>query len=515
MQAAGYAWGTTITQAIVTGPQGGAFQYNGASCSLNSGSGDGGTQFPVLNGSGGSIISGECIVRAPESSGVYIGLNITPEDFGASAGSSSDQATYLDDAITFAENNPNTCASFGGGPYTVSTMESVATDWTCLIFHNTQFVPYSNGQTILTISASHVLALGSAWVNNSSAGKTGIIPLAFQPANPASSVNSIQNFNTVSMGCWDTTECVAFKPGPRYSGSDSEQYWNNIHFWSRDTLRSVWLANASDNVGGGANDNSISGTIYQTGGTVNVGVQIDEGQHNVFPFLSCNGVNGGTSPLSTPSCIRVAANAAGGQSNSDNDFQDVRAESDTCDINTDTYRLLVKSPAGSTNCGTTFPSVSLGTGGSGSSPVAIPGFAYQGNNQNPAWPSAQSLLTGVDGADVLNGPLTLHDIVQTALCGPGTNGAPGTITNAGTWNFTIPTARATYLVTVTQNINSTLLWTAYITSDGVTNVGAITPNTGSWSSITLSTNALTGTFTNNTGSSGTFACSLLEIGPVP
>ncbi len=421
---------------------GGTFTVvRGSLISANCTGGDGGTTFQAASSQGGCLTD-----RYWKRS---IGDYVTPEDFGGQSSVTTDQASYWNKAISYAENNLGTCALFGGGPYYISSLTPISTDFTCLQFNNTEIVPYAASSTILTLSASHVTFIGMPYVNNSGTAKTSVVGMVVGPANPASTTNSIQNFNTFGMGCWDLTDCIDFKPGPRYSGADSEQYWNNVNFWSRDTLRTIWLANASDNIGGGANNNIFSGTIYQTGGTVNAGVQIDEGQHNDFKFLSCNGVNGGTSPLSTPSCFRVAANAAGGQTNSDNIIEDIRTESDTCDINSDTSFLSVLSNGPATNCGTAHPAVNLATNGSNANPVAIPGFGYQANSQISAYPNAMSVVNSIYGLWIETGGLQLWTpttVSSLPTCNAANKGLIEAVTDANSpsYNSTLTGGSTTY-----------------------------------------------------------------------
>jgi hypothetical protein len=266
--------------------------------------------------------------------------------------------------------------------------------------------PMSDSFTMIRIASSHDTIRNIGFVNGTK--KIGIVAIKLAPVNESSSTPSNINYNVIDNVSMITTRNyewaagLLLRPGPSHGGL----YFNSISnvFINNPTIGVYFEGTGASGSSSGDNGNIFTNVnVVQTGSAVvNAGFYIVEGGSNHFYGGSCNGVNGGTSPLATPTCFYVAENAPNGSTNGENTIDGLRAEGNKLDwdigtqytgginVNGSTYRFRNGAPF-----------VWLSEPTSGRIPTYIRGYEYDQNSATTTLGAVNGVIMG--GSKVLLG----------------------------------------------------------------------------------------------------------------
>jgi len=222
-----------------------------------------------------------------------------------------------------------------------------------------------------------------------------------------------QTFNTIFdvwiQNCYTGIQIASGKP---ILGVDSGAWYNNfISVQIQYTLRGIWL---SGTAGHSAGNNRNGFSQLRIGQSTNTGIQIDEGNTNVFNQVHIEGVDTASSPSATPTAIIIAQIGASGADNNSNTFVGCVLEANTRSLNNaNSYSEFYGCEFGSpySMLLTQNPKVMVG-GDPSLTPQFLPGYTYQTNSQITANPNQIMQTPGVYANN-------LQMLRQTAITGPG------------------------------------------------------------------------------------------------
>lgn len=203
-------------------------------------------------------------------------------------------------------------------PYTADELNGGGTPArvTLLMSPQTRLLAGSNAMVVIRFSDS----LGSVrgFPSIEANGHTGVWGLGLIPEDMTQTTEVVfQTYNTIEVVTRGTDEGVVLAGGPTVAGRDSGVWYNTIHHYHWGGKRGRWLKPATTAAAVVNNRNTFYGRV---GGGANSGIYIQAGANNQ-DYSHYEGINTGTTPLATPTAIKVDLDTGvPGSDNADNEF---------------------------------------------------------------------------------------------------------------------------------------------------------------------------------------------------
>ena len=217
-----------------------------------------------------------------------------------------------------------------------------------LIEHDHAEVIFEGDVTLKANSANSILFHQAAsFANHSGIFRTdsnslsGVEGMACAPADLTQTDTLVQNNNNIMpglIGDHNLELCIRMQAGPDIGGSDSGCFYNVIPFCrGNGAVGMIRLFNPSNVAGSPCNRNKFYNCRMGTSGGVsaNFGLWIEAGDTNNFHSCDFEGVGSGTprtSPIATPTAIKIDEMSAAGADNNHNSFYGGFCEANTRDL---------------------------------------------------------------------------------------------------------------------------------------------------------------------------------------
>jgi hypothetical protein len=238
----------------------------------------------------------------------------------------------------------------------------------------------SNSMNIIRASDSHCVVEHLTLDGN---GRTGVTALAVVPESLSQTTSVVYQLYNVFQHLYilSCAEGITLRTGPDVAGIDSGCWYNafkNMHIYS--CTRGIWLRDCP--VGSSGNNRNYFQQI-RVGQNCNTGLQIDDGDTNVFAQVHVEGITSGTSPNATPTGIRIKQTGGSGLDNNDNRFfgcvlEAVTRSIENANASTELHGCTLSSP--NSAVWTATPRVLLG-GDASQTPQWSPGLFLQAGSQ--------------------------------------------------------------------------------------------------------------------------------------
>jgi hypothetical protein len=337
---------------------------------------------------------------------------VSVKDFGATGNGATDDTVAINNAITAVRAAGGGEVYFPAGTYLLNGIAGADGTLNGILIPFTSSTSQTGRIFLRGAGRSSILKAGGStmYVIRLSDSNCGIEHLSIDGNGPNSvtgiglvpenitnnAVPVFQTFNTIFdvwiQDCYTGIQITSGKP---VATVDSGAWYNNfISVQLQYTTRGIWL---SGTAGHSPSNNRNGFNNIRIGESVNTGIQIDEGNTNVFNQVHIEGVITGTSPSAIPTAIVIAQTGASGADNNSNTFFGCMLEANTRSLNnanafSEFYGCEFGAPY--TMLLTQNPKVMIG-GDPSQTPQFAPGYLFQSNSQiagvpnNTIWPTSQ------------------------------------------------------------------------------------------------------------------------------
>lgn len=246
------------------------------------------------------------------------GASANVMDFGAVGDGVTNDGEAIRLAVTAVTANGGQ-VYFPAGTYKVTAAVGDASNTAIYVPSYVRIVGASQVGTKIVPGANNVVCfrftglnggIENLQINNTS--YTNVSGIRVAPTDETQLITrSDTEFNEVTnVSIRNIQEGIVLKCGPTVLGQDSYCYYNTFtNIDIRNTVIGIWLKVPNSTLGSGCNRNTfISCRVAETG--TNSGLIIDAGDTNRFIGFSCEGIQSGTFPSSTPTAVTIAYNSA-------------------------------------------------------------------------------------------------------------------------------------------------------------------------------------------------------------
>lgn len=311
---------------------------------FEAGSGVGAATYTVIAGAGG--VNGYNIL--PHKTVVFsFVLRVEGSVDTRMVGDTGDGTTNDTAAMQFAIDNYES-TEIVGGTHLIDGLV-VNDDNREVIFTGDVYLKANDNDVVLFLQTES-FARHKGTFRTDSNGKTGVIGMGCMPEDRSQTTTLVQTNHNQMPGIIGDSQlelCIGLQCGPDVGGVDSGCFYNVFPFGrGRGAVGGVRMFDGPNASSSSSNRNAFHDFRMGTGGGVsaNFGLWIESGDTNKFFGCDWEGVGSGvarTSPLATPTAIKIEATDANGIDNNFNTFFGGQCEANTRDLDIDNVRTYI------------------------------------------------------------------------------------------------------------------------------------------------------------------------------